>query len=61
MLLEERIVTCPACWEPVALELDLSVPAQEYIEDCQVCCRPMRIVYSVVDGELADLLVDRSD
>jgi len=57
-LIEDRSVTCPHCWEPVSLELDLSVPGQDYIEDCQVCCQPMRIVYAVVDGELASLEVE---
>jgi hypothetical protein len=30
--------------------LDLSVSRQEYIEDCEVCCRPILIVYES-DGE----------
>lgn len=25
--------------------LDLSVPEQNYIEDCEVCCRPIEISY----------------
>jgi Cysteine-rich CPXCG len=33
--------TCPYCGEPVDLSIDCSVPQQEYIEDCGVCCRPM--------------------
>lgn len=30
--------------------LDLSVPEQSYVEDCEVCCRPLRIRYTT-DGE----------
>ena len=60
-LLEESVVTCPSCWEPVSLELDLSVPEQEYVEDCQVCCRPMRVRYRAEAGTLAYLEVDRED
>jgi hypothetical protein len=27
--------------------LDLSVRSQSYVEDCEVCCKPIGIVYSV--------------
>jgi len=27
--------------------LDLSVPGQTYVEDCEVCCNPIEISYSV--------------
>ena len=38
-------VSCPYCGELVEIALDPGGGAkQEYIEDCQVCCRPMRIV-----------------
>ena len=53
--------TCPHCWETINLTLDLSVPEQSYVEDCPVCCKPMQVSYSAVDGELADLQVDASD
>ena len=32
---------CPCCGEPVQLLVDASAGVQRYIEDCQVCCRPM--------------------
>jgi len=57
-MLLERIVTCPACWEPVDLQLDLSGEDQDYVEDCAVCCRPMRIIYTVHNGELAEFQVE---
>lgn len=43
--LEERTVHCPYCGEPIDVLVDASVLAQNYIEDCQVCCRP--IIFSV--------------
>jgi len=58
MYLLERTVTCPSCWEPISLELDLSGEGQDYIEDCAVCCRPMRIRYEVAAGELAEFDVE---
>ena len=57
-MLIERTVTCPACWEPVDLQLDLSGESQDYVEDCSVCCRPMHVSYIVLDGALAELQVE---
>jgi len=42
--------SCPYCGEPIQLIIDCSVAEQEYIEDCQVCCRPIR-VQALVDAE----------
>jgi transposase-like protein len=42
-------VTCPYCGETVTISLDPGGgPSQEYVEDCQVCCRPwqVRVYYS---------------
>jgi hypothetical protein len=60
-LLQGHEATCPHCWESISLTLDLSVPEQSYIEDCPVCCKPMVISYSAVDGELDAFSVDPSD
>ncbi len=35
--------TCPYCGEPIELLVDSSVRKQNYIEDCQVCCRPISV------------------
>ena len=35
--------------------LDMSVPNQTYVEDCEVCCHPIEIRYSTGDGEIIDL------
>ncbi len=34
--------------------LDVSVDEQTYIEDCEVCCRPIQIGYTAEDFELQD-------
>lgn len=34
--------------------LDFSVPRQSYVEDCEVCCRPIQITFTVEDDELAE-------
>jgi hypothetical protein len=34
-------VQCPYCWENFILLVDTSVESQEYVEDCEICCRPI--------------------
>ncbi len=60
-LLRGQPATCPHCWETVELTLDMSVPGQSYIEDCPVCCKPMAVAYTTVDGELAEFSVEPAD
>lgn len=48
-MIEEAIVTCPACWETITLDVDLSGGPAEYAEDCPVCCRPMTVQLRVLD------------
>jgi len=35
--------------------LDTSVRGQIYVEDCEVCCQPIEVRYTVEDGVVADL------
>jgi transcription elongation factor Elf1 len=44
---------CPYCGEEISMVLDLSAGGQSYIEDCEVCCRPIEIRYAVEEDELA--------
>ncbi|HEX9580518.1 MAG TPA: CPXCG motif-containing cysteine-rich protein [Gemmatimonadales bacterium] len=40
----EAAVVCPYCGEEMAIGLDPGGgSAQEYVEDCQVCCRPWQV------------------
>lgn len=34
--------------------LDLSVPRQTYIEDCEVCCRPIQVSYTAEEDEVVE-------
>lgn len=38
--------------------LDLSIEQQSYVEDCEVCCNPIQIFYTVDDFELDDFSAD---
>lgn len=50
--LQESDISCPYCGETITVLIDGSVESQQYIEDCQVCCRPIEIVVNVsLDGD----------
>lgn len=51
MIIEFATVTCPYCWQPVELEVDLSAGDQVYVEDCSVCCEPMVVKLTVSDAK----------
>jgi len=40
-LLETVSIQCPHCWEMIEVVVDCSLGDQRYIEDCEVCCRPI--------------------
>ena len=50
----EHDVGCPYCGETITILVDDSLPEQQYIEDCQVCCRPIVMNVTVdADGDAA--------
>ena len=52
-LLQTHNFDCPYCGEINQVEVDCSIPEQEYIEDCQVCCRPITILLSIDNNEVS--------
>lgn len=50
--MEEYYFLCPYCGEEISVLLDLSCHSQTYIEDCEVCCRPIQISYRAKDDEI---------
>jgi hypothetical protein len=54
-VLEVR-VQCPYCWETFVLLVDASVEQQEYVEDCEICCRP--IDFDITIDEQGEALVE---
>ena len=40
-------IHCPYCGESIEIAVDGSIDHQTYIEDCQVCCRPIKLTASV--------------
>lgn len=58
--LEDRSIDCPYCGESIDILLDPSCSEQSYVEDCEVCCRPINISFSTEpSGEI--LLCATSD
>lgn len=37
----EQFYICPFCATEVSLLVDVSIRSQEFIEDCERCCRPI--------------------
>jgi hypothetical protein len=50
----EYSFTCPYCWEPITMLLDISVSGQTFVEDCEVCCHPIEIQYRVEDDAVTE-------
>jgi transcription elongation factor Elf1 len=48
----EHWFACPYCGEEISMILELSVRHQVYVEDCEVCCNPIEINYTVEEGAL---------
>lgn len=50
----EHFFTCPYCWQQISMVLDTSVGEQTYVEDCEVCCKPIEVSYVVEDDALVE-------
>lgn len=55
-------LACPYCGETVTVALDPAGGAtQEYVEDCEVCCRPWRVHVHFSDDGIAEVWAEVSD
>lgn len=62
--LQVRTVQCPYCGEAFETVVDLSGGSTTYIEDCEICCRPIEFRLELPGespSEEATLQVGRSD
>jgi hypothetical protein len=58
----EATVICPYCGQPNEVGVDPGGGAtQEYVEDCQVCCRPWRVIVSYDVEGVAWVSVEAND
>ncbi|SMF00894.1 Cysteine-rich CPXCG [Alteromonadaceae bacterium Bs31] len=58
---QPKKTACPYCGEIIELLIDCSVDEQRYIEDCQVCCRPITINVSIENGDPQLSTFDEND
>jgi transcription elongation factor Elf1 len=59
----ERAFGCPACGAEISvlLETFAEKATHDYIEDCEVCCRPLSIRYTSADHEIESFRVTTTD
>jgi transposase-like protein len=51
----QSLIRCPYCGEENIIVVDESAGrTQQYVEDCQVCCRPWQVIVTA-DGDDIDV------
>ena len=58
--ISEQVISCPYCGQAISILVDDSLPEQQYVEDCQVCCRPIVLDVSV-DADACVAVTARSE
>ena len=57
----EQSLRCPYCGERISVLVDHSEEQQDYIEDCEVCCRPIMLMVRVEADDSVRLVARRGD
>jgi transposase-like protein len=58
----EATVHCPYCGEEIEITLDPgSGEVQEYVEDCEVCCKPWQVEVAYQTDGVAEVTVTPID
>ncbi len=60
MITSER-VQCPYCGESFEALIDTTVDEQQYIEDCEICCRPITFLVEVDSEGRAQVVTRHED
>lgn len=56
----EKFFKCPYCFEHISMILDTSLDDyQTYVEDCEVCCNPIQISFTIENGKVKDFHSER--
>jgi len=54
--MEEKFITCPYCLQNISILLDTGLEGKyNIIDDCEVCCRPIDIIYTIEDLQIIEL------
>ena len=54
-------IGCPYCGETIEILVDCSVQRQSYIEDCEVCCRPIVLGVAIDENDTPSVTTARED
>ena len=55
-------VVCPYCGESIEVRIEQEEAGQRYIEDCQVCCKPITFNVSMsMEGQLSVSVYDENE
>jgi transcription elongation factor Elf1 len=57
----EQHFRCPYCGERISVLVDHSELQQDYIEDCEVCCRPIVLNVQISEHDHVRLVARRGD
>ena len=59
---QDKTVACPYCGEAVGIVINCTLSSQEFVEDCQVCCRPILFRVRIdEEGEISELRASTED
>ncbi|MEC8624409.1 MAG: CPXCG motif-containing cysteine-rich protein [Bdellovibrionota bacterium] len=56
----EYFFQCPFCFSRISMVIEVYYGGQKYIEDCEVCCRPIEISYSVEENKVVGFQAERA-
>jgi hypothetical protein len=48
-------ISCPFCGQSFEISIDTSVPEQQFVTDCEICCRPFQVIAVCEPGEILSL------
>ena len=54
-------IQCPYCWEEIDIIIDCSAGDQQYIEDCSVCCQPIKLSINYDEETLPNVEAQREN
>lgn len=60
-VLQEQSISCPYCGESIDVLIDDSIDTQRYIEDCQVCCRPITLITQITANGDCQVVAQHED
>ena len=48
-------ISCPFCGQSFEFQIDTSIPSQQFVTDCEICCRPFQVFAECEPGEILSL------